>query len=177
MLDQNGDGRIDSKDRVSLGSAAPKYFGGFFTRISYKSFALSAEFSYSKGNQAYNGVRRSLESLSTFGNQSAAVVNRWSLEGQQTNIPRAQWNDPMGNNDFSDRWIEDASFLRMKNVTFSYSFDKKFLNFFRSGTLYVTGENLLTATKYLGLDPEFSYSYSDAMQGFDYAKMMQPKSN
>ena len=72
--------------------------------------------------------------------------------------------------------IEDASFLRMKNVTFSYSFDKKFLNFFRSGTLYVTGENLLTATKYLGLDPEFSYSYSDAMQGFDYAKMMQPKS-
>lgn len=176
FVDQNGDGRIDSKDRVSLGSAAPKYFGGFFTRISYKSFALSAEFSYSKGNQAYNGVRRSLESLSTFGNQSAAVVNRWSLEGQQTNIPRAQWNDPMGNNDFSDRWIEDASFLRMKNVTFSYSFDKKFLNFFRSGTLYVTGENLLTATKYLGLDPEFSYSYSDAMQGFDYAKMMQPKS-
>ena len=59
-----------------------------------------------------------MESLSTFGNQSAAVVNRWSLEGQQTNIPRAQWNDPMGNNDFSDRWIEDASFLRMKNVTF-----------------------------------------------------------
>ena len=133
-------------------------------------------FRSSKGNQAYNGVRCSLESLSTFGNQSAAVVNRWSLEGQQTNIPRAQWNDPMGNNDFSDRWIEDASFLRMKNVTFSYSFDKKFLNFFRSGTLYVTGENLLTATKYLGLDPEFSYSYSDAMQGFDYAKMMQPKS-
>ena len=176
FVDQNNDGRIDDKDRVSLGDASPKYFGGFFTRFSYKSFSLSAEFSYSKGNKAYNAVRRNLESLSTFGNQSEAVLNRWSLEGQETNIPRAQWNDPMGNSDFSDRWIEDASFLRMKNVTFSYSFDKKILNLFRSGTLYITGENLLTLTKYLGMDPEFSYSYSDAMQGFDYAKMMQPKS-
>ena len=176
FVDQNLDGRIDDKDRVALGNAAPKYFGGFFTQFCYKSFALSAEFSYSKGNKAYNAVRRSLESLSTFGNQSEAVENRWSLEGQQTGIPRAQWNDPMGNNDFSDRWIEDASYLRLKNLTLSYSFDKKFLNFFRSGTLYLTGENLLTFTKYLGLDPEFSYSYSESVQGFDYAKMMQPKS-
>ena len=176
FVDQNLDGRIDDKDRVALGNAAPKYFGGFFTQFCYKSFALSAEFSYSKGNKAYNAVRRSLESLSTFGNQSEALENRWSLEGQQTGIPRAQWNDPMGNNDFSDRWIEDASYLRLKNLTLSYSFDKKFLNFFRSGTLYLTGENLLTFTKYLGLDPEFSYSYSESVQGFDYAKMMQPKS-
>lgn len=175
-VDQNGDGRIDDKDRVALGTASPNYFGGFFTRISYKAFALSAEFAYSKGNKAYNAVRRNLESLSTMGNQSVATMNRWTVEGQETSIPRAQWGDPIGNSDFSSRWIEDASYLRMKNITFSYSFDKKFLNFFRSGTIYVTGENLLTATKYLGLDPEFSYSYSDAMQGFDYAKMIQPKS-
>ena len=64
----------------------------------------------------------------------------------------------------------------MKNVTLSYTFSKTLWNFFRSGTIYVTGENLLTFTDYLGMDPEFSYSYSDAMQGFDYAKMMQPKS-
>lgn len=176
FVDQNGDHRIDSKDRVSLGNAAPKYFGGFFTRINYKSFAVSAEFSYSKGNKAYNAVRRELESLSTIGNQSVAVMNRWTLDGQVTDMPRAQWNDPIGNSDFSARWIEDASYVRMKNITVSYRFDNKFLNFFRSGTLYVTGENLLTATKYLGMDPEFSYSYSDAVQGFDYAKMMQPKS-
>lgn len=176
FIDQNGDHRIDDKDRVALGSSAPKYFGGFFTRIAYKSFALSAEFSYSKGNKAYNAVRRDLESLSTLGNQSEAVINRWSLEGQQTSMPRAQWGDPVGNSDFSSRWIEDASYVRMKNITFSYSFDKKFLNFFRSGTLYVTGENLITATKYLGMDPEFSYSYDDMIQGFDYAKLMQPKS-
>lgn len=174
--DLNNDGRIDDKDRVALGSPSPTYFGGFFTRVNYKGFALSAEFSFSKGNKAYNAVRRSLESLSSADNQSSAVNRRWQLEGQETDIPRANWGDPIGNNDFSSRWIEDASYLRMKSLTFSYTFTKKFLDFFRSGTIYVTGENLFTTTKYLGLDPEFSYSYTDNVQGFDNAKVMQPKS-
>ncbi len=171
-----GDGVIDDKDRVCLGSTDPDFFGGFYTNLRYKNFSVSAEFSYSKGNMAYNAVRRALESVSTFGNQSIAVVNRWNLEGQTTDIPRAQWNDPMGNNDFSSRWIEDASFVRMRNITLSYSFNNKVLNFFRSGTIYVTGENLWTSTEYLGMDPELSYSYSDTMQGIDYAKLAQPKS-
>ena len=176
-IDQNNDGRIDSKDYVSLGSATPDYFGGFYTYIRYKQFALNAEFSYSKGNKAYNAVRRTLESVSSFANQSTAVANRWSVEGQVTDIPRATYNDAIGNNDFSSRWIEDASYLRMKSITLSYNFNKPVWNFFRSGTLYVTGENLLTATKYLGMDPEFAYSSTDpAIQGFDYAKVMQPKS-
>ena len=99
------------------------------------------------------------------------------MEGQVTNIPRATYGDPIGNNDFSSRWIEDASFLRMRNITLSYSFDKPIWNFFRSGIIYVTGENLWTGTKYLGLDPEFVYSANNsATQGFDYAKVMQPKS-
>ena len=176
-VDQNGDGMINYKDYVSLGNATPDYFGGFYTHIRYKGFALTAEFSYSQGNKAYNAVRRSLESVSTFSNQSAAVVNRWSLEGQQTDIPRATYGDPIGNNDFSSRWIEDASYLRMKNITLSYTFDKPVWNFFRSGTIYVTGENLWTLTDYLGMDPEFAYSSSTcATQGFDWGKVMQPKS-
>lgn len=176
-VDQNNDGRIDSKDYVSLGSATPDYFGGFYTYIRYKHFAINAEFSYSKGNKAYNAVRRTLESVSSFSNQSSAVANRWSVEGQVTDIPRATYYDAIGNNDFSSRWIEDASYLRMKSVTVSYNFDKPVWNFFRSGTIYVTGENLLTATKYLGLDPEFAFSSNNsAAQGFDYAKVMQPKS-
>ena len=68
-----------------------------------------------------------------------------------------------------------CSYLRMKNVTLSYTFSKTLWNFFRSGTIYVTGENLLTFTDYLGMDPEFSYSYAENMQGFDNAKLMQPK--
>ena len=177
FVDQNNDGRIDSKDYVTLGSATPDYFGGFYTNIRYKHFALSAEFSYSKGNEAYKAVRQTLESSSSFSNQSVAVANRWSVEGQVTDMPRASYGDAIGNNKFSSRWIEDASFLRMKSITLSYSFDKPVWKFFRSGTLYVTGENLLTATKYLGLDPEFAYSSGNyATQGFDYAKVMQPKS-
>lgn len=177
FVDQNNDGRIDSKDYVSLGSATPDYFGGFYTNIRYKHFTLSAEFAYSKGNKAYNGVRRTLESVSSFSNQSTAVAHRWSVEGQVTDIPRATYGDAIGNNNFSSRWIEDASYLRMKNVTLGYNFNKPVLNFFRSGTIYVSGENLLTSTKYLGMDPEFAYSSSDcATQGFDYAKVMQPKS-
>lgn len=176
-VDQNSDGRIDYKDYVSLGNATPDYFGGFYTNIRLGHFALAADFTYSKGNMAYNAVRRTLESTSSFDNQSEAVAARWSVEGQVTDIPRATYGDPIGNNDFSSRWIEDASYLRMKNITLSYSFDKPVLNFFRSGTIYITGENLLTATKYLGMDPEFAYSSnSSATQGFDYAKVMQPKS-
>lgn len=173
--DKNGDHRIDDKDRVALGDATPDFFGGFYSSLRYKGFMLAAEFTYSKGNDAYNAVRRTLESQSSASNQSIAVLNRWNLEGQQTDMPRARWGDPLGNSDFSSRWIEDASYLRMKNITLSFGFDKKFFNFFRGGTLYLTGENLWTTTKYLGLDPEFSYSYSDAVQGFDYAKVMQPK--
>lgn len=175
-VDQNGDGYINYKDYVSLGSATPDYFGGFYTKIRFKQFAVSAEFSYSQGNEAYNAVRRTLESVSSFSNQSEAVANRWAVEGQQTDMPRATYGDQIGNNDFSSRWIEDASYLRMKNITVSYSFDTPVWNFFRSGTIYLTGENLWTVTDYLGMDPEFAYSSSNcATQGFDYAKVMQPK--
>ena len=167
FVDQNGDNRIDDKDRILLGSAAPSYFGGFYTQLKYKGFALSAEFSYSKDNIAYNAVRQQLEAVSTTNNQSIAAVNRWTVEGQKTDMPKATWKDPVGNSYFSSRWMEDASYLRMKNVTLSYTFSKTLWNFFRSGTIYVTGENLLTFTDYLGMDPEFSYSYAENMQGFD----------
>lgn len=175
FIDQNGDNRIDDKDRVLLGNASPSYFGGFYTHFKYKNFALSADFSYSKGNKAYNAVRQQLESLSTTNNQSIVAMNRWTVEGQKTDIPKARWGDPVGNSFFSSRWIEDASYLKMKNITLSYSFTKTIWNFFRSGTIYVTGENLLTFTDYLGMDPEFSYSYGENMQGFDNAKLMQAK--
>jgi len=63
----------------------------------------------------------------------------------------------------------------MRSVTLSYSFDRTLLNFFRSGTFYLTGENLFTVTKYLGMDPEFTYSYGESVQGYDYAKLALPR--
>lgn len=171
----NDDNEINDDDKEIIGSATPDFFGGFYTAFRYKNFSLSAEFSYSKGNEAYNAVRRSIESMNDFTNQSKAVLNRWQYEGQVTNMPRAVYDDPMENNTFSTRWIEDASYLKLRNVTFSYNFNKTLLKIFRSGTFYVTGENLYTWTDYLGLDPEFSYSYSDALQGVDYAKVAIPR--
>ncbi|MCC8174762.1 MAG: TonB-dependent receptor, partial [Odoribacter sp.] len=174
--DINNDHIINEEDKVILGSATPDFFGGFYTSFRYKGWGLSSEFTYSYGNDAYNAVRRSIESMDNFNNQSKAVLNRWQIDGQKTDMPRAVYGDPMDNNRFSSRWIEDASYLKIKNITLSYSFNKPVFNFFRSGTLYVTGENLHTFTKYLGLDPEFAYSYTESLMGCDFAKVANPRS-
>ena len=171
FVDQNGDGIIDSKDRVNLGSADPKFFGTFFTDFQYKNLELSATFSYSYGNKAYNAVRRNLESMSDFSNELVSVTNRWTQEGDVTNMPKASYGDPMGNSQFSDRWIEDASFIKLKQLTISYN-----TKLFSGTTFFVTGENIFTLTKYLGLDPEIAYSYDSLAQGFDYAKIPKPLS-
>lgn len=174
--DINGDGVINDDDRVILGSATPDFFGSFFTRFEYKRFALDLTFTYSVGNDAYNAVRRITESGLDFSNQSESMLRRWSMEGQVTDIPRVTYGDPVGNNDFSDRWIEDASYLKLSDITLSYTWDKPILGFLQGCTVYLTGQNLFTITDYLGLDPEFSYSNSTSMQGVDYGKVCAPRS-
>lgn len=175
-VDQNQDGIIDAADRVILGSATPDFYGSFFTRVEYRQWALDMTFAYSVANDAYNAVRRITESSSDFANQAQSVNRRWSMEGQQTDMPRARWNDRVGNNAFSDRWIEDASYLKLRDLTVSYTWQKPLWNFLQGGTAFITGQNLICFTKYLGLDPEFSYSYSPMMLGVDYAKATAPRS-
>ena len=97
------------------------------------------------------------------------------MEGQQTDMPRVKYGDRIGNNAFSDRWIEDASYVKLRDVTLSYNWKKPLWNFIQGGTIFVTGQNLFCITKYLGVDPEFSYSYSALMQGVDYAKATAPR--
>lgn len=168
--DMNGDHIIDDKDRKALGSATPDFYGGFFSNMNYKGFNLYVNFSYSYGNEIYNAVRKTGESMSTFTNQFATVSNRWTYDGQGTNMPRAVFGDPMENNRFSSRWIEDGSYLKLKEITLSYEYSRK-LWFFNRIKVYVSGENLYTWTKYIGLDPEFAYSYDPMMSGVDMGKM------
>lgn len=175
-VDVNGDHIINNADKKVLGSATPDFFGNIFTAFEYRNFALEATFSYSVGNKAYNAVRRVTESGKDFANQSTALLRRWSMEGQVTDIPRAVYGDKVGNNDFSDRWIEDASYLKLREVTLSYTWNKPIFHFIQGGTIYVTGENLFCLSKYLGLDPEFSYSNNTIYQGVDYGKVGAPKS-
>ena len=175
-FDKNGDGVIDSDDRMVIGSASPDIFGSVFTRFEYKNFALDMTFAYSFGGDAYNAVRRVTESSSDFSNQAESVERRWLMEGQNTDMPRVRYNDRVGNNAFSDRWIEDAGYIKLRDITLSYTWNKPIWNFIQGGTLFVTGQNLMCITDYLGLDPEFAYSYSPLMQGIDYAKATAPRS-
>jgi len=166
FVDQNNDNVIDDRDRVILGNANPVLFGSFNTSLQYKKLEVSAVFGYSYGNSIYNAVRRNMESMSDFTNQLVSVRNRWMNQDQITQMPRAVYGDPMGNSRFSDRWIEDGSYLKLKELTVSYK-----LNILNGTTVYLTGENLFTVTSYLGLDPETMHSYDASLRGFDYAKV------
>jgi hypothetical protein len=112
--------------------------------------------------------------MSGLQNQSISVLNRWQYDGQDTEVPRALYDDPIGNSAFSSRWIEDGSYLRVKNITLSYSIPDKFLAF-RNAQFYFTASNLFTLSNYLGYDPEFSISRSNIGQGIDYGLMPQPR--
>ena len=173
FVDVNNDGIINEQDKVSLGSSMPDFYGGINLSVRFKQFVLDANFAYSVGGKVYNATRRQLESMDNFYNQSAAVLNRWQVEGQETSMPRASYGDPLGNNNFSDRWIEKGDYLKLRSVKLTYNFEKLF-NLIRSGNVYVAAENLFSLTKYLGGDPEFAYSYSENLRGFDYAKTALP---
>ncbi|MBO4802309.1 MAG: SusC/RagA family TonB-linked outer membrane protein [Bacteroidaceae bacterium] len=163
-LDQNG--IIDERDRTIIGDANPDIFGNIWTSLSYRNLTLELGFNYSLGGDVYNYMRQQLESGSRFMNQTTALLSRWTYEGQVTNIPRATYGDPMGNSAFSDRWIEDGSYLRLKNVTLSYKLPIN--NTYIQGiTVWARATNLVTLTRYLGSDPEFSMANSVLSQGID----------
>ena len=167
FVDLNGDKIIDENDRQVIGNPTPDFVGAFTNKIVFKAFTLEAICNFSKGNQVYNGVRDALESQSSAYNQLQSVVNRWRSPGQITSVPRATWGDPMGNNSFSDRWIEDGSFLRLKTLSLSYDLPIKGKKSIKYVTVYATGNNLFTVTKYLGYDPEFYPAESILARGID----------
>jgi hypothetical protein len=173
--DIDGNGIIDEKDKTIIGDPHPGYMAGFYNRISFKGFSLEFMVQYTAGNDVFNYMRSQLESMSGYDNQSTAIYNRWNREGQVTGLPRASFGDPMGNSRFSSRWIEDGTYLRLNSVSLSYEFQRS-LAFVNSLDIYITGTNLITSTRYLGYDPEFSYENGILGQGIDYGKIPQPRS-
>lgn len=147
-------------DRVFIGkSTLPKYQGGFNTSLTYKGFTFDALFSFATGVYRYNGALGVVEDPSLIGiaNMSTSLLNAWKEPGDVTNIPSL--NTGPIRNLLTDRYIEDASYLRLKNITIGYDFAKNFLankTPFSTLRIYVQGENLLTWTKWQGFDPEFS---------------------
>lgn len=162
----NGGKEINKADMQVIGDPNPDIYGNIFTSLSYKRIRLDVNFNYSLGNDAYNYLRSQLESGNRFMNQSVAMVNRWSYEGQVTDMPTVMWEDPMGNARFSDRWIEDASYLRLKSITLSYELPLN-STFIHGLTFWGQANNVFTVSKYLGADPDFSMSNSVLEQGID----------
>jgi TonB-linked SusC/RagA family outer membrane protein len=168
------DGVINDYDKTIIGSALPDYFGGISTTFTYKRWSVTPFVQFVKGNEVFNYVRYQNERMINLDNQSASVLNRWEYEGDQSDVPRALWNDPIGNSDFSTRWIEDGSYLRLKNVVLSYTIPEEFL-VFRNAQFYISASNVYTLSKYLGYDPEFGYSQEQLSQGIDYGLTPQPR--
>ena len=129
-------------------------------------------FNYSLGGDVFNYQRSILESGSRFFNQTTALNNRWTSEGQNTDVPKIQYSDVLGNSRFSDRWIEDGSYLRLKNVTLSYNLPMN-NTYIKGVTIWGTAGNLFTWTNYLGNDPEFSLGNSVLAQGIDRGLLAQ----
>lgn len=175
FVDIHKDGQINEDDRTVIGDPNPDFYGSIFTKFAMKRFTLDVLFTYSYGNDVYNYLRSQLESGSSFYNQTTSVINRWRADGQETSIPRAVYGDPAGNNIFSDRWIEDGSYLRLKTVSLSYDIPLK-LTYIRGLSIWASVNNLWTWTNYLGSDPEFSMSNSVLFQGIDSGLTPQGRS-
>jgi TonB-linked SusC/RagA family outer membrane protein len=160
---------IDEYDRVVLGNAQPKFFGGFTNTFAWKGFDLNIFMTFSYGNKIYNATKSGLEDLTGWRNQDRVVLNRWTETNQNTHIPRAV--DVKTTSRSWDYLVEDGSYLRIQNINLGYSIPQKVLEWtrtVRTARLYVSLQNFFTFTRYSGLDPEVSrYGQTNVALGYD----------
>ena len=175
FVDLDGNKEINEDDRTVIGDPNPDIYGNIFSTLSYKHFKLDLRFNYSLGNDVFNYQRMQLENGSRFMNQTTAMNRRWQVEGQQTDIPQITFQDPMGNSRFSDRWIEDGSYLRLKSITLSYDLPLQ-SEYLQGMQFWIQANNVFTLTRYLGSDPEFTMTSNVIGQGIDVGQLAQSRS-
>jgi TonB-dependent starch-binding outer membrane protein SusC len=176
------DGIIDAYDRTYLGSYLPKVSYGLNLSADYKNFDLSVFFQGLQGNKIYNNTRVITEGMIRFFNAGTQVLNAWTPTNTNTDIPRAVASDPNGNSRVSTRFLENGSYLRLKNISLGFRIPSANLSSWTKGTVnsfrvYVSGQNLLTFTDYSGYDPEVGNrtTGNNLTNGIDYAVYPQPK--
>lgn len=170
------DGKITDDDRVYLGNTIPNLYYGFNFGASYKNFDISMFLQGSGGNKVFNGVYQSLLGMS-YANVSVDALNYWTPGNTKTNIPRPIIGDPNQNGRFSDRFVENGSYLKLQNAQIGYTLPVKALGksqSIKSLRAYVSGQNILTISGYRGYDPDF---ISDGLfsRGFDYGSFPNPR--
>ena len=172
--DITGDGVITAADRTFIGDPNPDFTFGFTNDFSYKGFTLSIFLQGSCGNDIFNASRMETEGMYDGKNQSAKVLDRWRIPGQITDMPRANWN--MKNSTY---FVEDGSYIRIKDISLAYDFKGKWMQKLGISKLqpYFTVSNLVTFTKYSGMDPEVNqWGNSGAVQGIDWGTYPHCKS-
>lgn len=177
--DINENGYRDSGDRTVIGNALPDFTYGMTNSLSYENFSLSFFLQGSQGNDIYNASRIDTEGMFDTKNQSTRVLARWKRPGMETSIPRASSEGDTQNVLTSSRFVEDGSYLRLKNVTLTYNLNSNWIKDLKlsSANIYATASNLFTLTKYSGYDPEVNYGgNSGTVLGIDYGTYPQSKS-
>ncbi len=166
--DTNNDGVITTADKTNLGSVQPKFTGSLTNTFTYKGFDLVVFLQGSYGGKIYNALRQQLEITNLSQNAWGDVANRWTPTNPSNTIPRAS-NNPVAQ--MSSQFVEDASYLRLKNLVLGYTFTNAVLTKIHAKQirLYVSAQNLVTWTKYTGYDPEVSsFEQNNTAQGIDY---------
>ena len=183
FVDQNNDGVIDDQDVVRLGQPTPEITYGLNLDANYKNWDFNAFINGAAGHEIYNTNIYDLQGMPRTFNAGVAVLDRWTPTNPSNTVPRAFDGNNGINTASSDRYIEDGSFTRLKNVTIGYTIgqDSKLSEYFTKLRLYVSGQNLVTLTDYSGLDPEIGVAQTVGAQntsafGIDLGNYPQPKS-
>jgi TonB-dependent starch-binding outer membrane protein SusC len=180
FVDINGDGTITSVDQDIIGDANPTWFGGITNSFKIYGVDLSFFFQFNQGNQIYNNTRAFSEGMNSVFGQFASVRNRWTPTNTTTTLPRAAWGDPNNNRRTSTRFLEDGSYMRLKNINIGYSLPSSIISKLKLSNLriYYSGQNLLTFTKYSGLDPELStFGETNTAPGTDFLTFPQARTH
>ena len=179
--DLNGDGKITADDRTFLGTYIPKFTYALNYSGNYKNFDLSLFFQGVQGNKIFNGTRVLREGMARLFGAGTEVLDAWTPNNTNTDIPRAISGDPNQNARVSDRWIESGSYLRLKNVILGYNVPASALRTITHGAVsnfrvYVSSQNLLTFTGYKGWDPEIGSKNTTLTNGVDYGQYPSARS-
>lgn len=165
--DLDGNGVIDANDRTYIGNPTPLFGGGFNTDFGWKGFELNLFFQGTYGNDIYRNITRYDFPSS---NRPSSALERWTGPGTSNSEPRISLSDPNQNARVSDRFVEDGSYLRLKNAQFAYNFPKTWLKrmHFEKVKVYVAAQNMITFTRYSGFDPEIGTVNGSLEIGIDH---------